>query len=88
MLKKITLSFRSACSVMTGCLPGFMARQSCLSYHLLLKEKVIRLMDDSNTADVVYVDFAKPFDFVSHRFLLSKLESFGLPEKSYGSDPT
>ncbi len=45
------------------------------------------LMDDSNTADVVYVDFAKPFDFVSHKFLLSKLESFGLPEKSYGSDP-
>ncbi len=31
-------------------------------------------MDDRNTADVVYLDFAKAF-------LLAKLESFGLCEK-------
>ncbi len=35
-------------------------------------------MDDGNTADVVYLDFAKVFDTVNHKFLI---ESFGLCEK-------
>ncbi len=38
-------------------------------------------MNDGNTADVVYLDFAKAFDSVNHRFLLAKFESFGLCEK-------
>ncbi len=38
-------------------------------------------MDDGNTADVVYLDFAKVFDSVNHRFFKAKLESFGLCDK-------
>ncbi len=38
-------------------------------------------MNDGNTADVVYLDFAKAFASVNYRFLLAKLESFGLCEK-------
>ncbi len=38
-------------------------------------------MDDSNLSDVVHLGFAKVFDSVNHRFLLAKLESFGLCEK-------
>ncbi len=38
-------------------------------------------MDDGNTADGVYLDFAKAFDSVKHRFLLARLESFGLCAK-------
>ncbi len=38
-------------------------------------------MEDANTADVLYLDFAKAFDSVQHRFLLAKLESFGLCNK-------
>ncbi len=44
-------------------------------------ETTTRLMDDGNTADVVYLDFAKALDSVYHRFLLAKLESFGLCDK-------
>ncbi len=40
-----------------------------------------RLMDDGNTADVVYLYFAKAFDSVNHRFLLAKPELFGLCDK-------
>ncbi len=35
-------------------------------------------MDDKNTTDVVYLDFAKAFESVNLVFLLAKLESFGL----------
>ncbi len=38
-------------------------------------------MDDGNTADVVYLDFGKAFDSVNPRYLLAKLESFGLCDK-------
>ncbi len=38
-------------------------------------------MSDSNTADVVYLDFANAFISVDHMFLLAKLESFSLCEK-------
>ncbi len=38
-------------------------------------------MDDGNTADVVYLDSAKAFDSVNHRFLFAKLEIFGLCDK-------
>ncbi len=38
-------------------------------------------MNGGNTADVVNLDFAKAFDSVNHRFVLAKLESFGLCDK-------
>ncbi len=37
-----------------------------------------RMMDDGHTGDVIYLDFAKAFDSVNHRFLLAKMKSFGL----------
>ncbi len=38
-------------------------------------------MDDGNTIEVVYLAFAEAFDSVNHRFLLAKLEPFGLRDK-------
>ncbi len=36
------------------------------------------MMDAGHTVDVIYLDFAKAFDSVNHRFLLAKMKSFGL----------
>ncbi len=51
----------------------------CLSILLvqlfLQEERVTRLMEGGQTVDIVYLDFAKAFDSVSHRFLLAKLRS-------------
>ncbi len=43
----------------------------------VLEGLVTRLMDNSVTADMVYLHFAKAFDSVNYRSLLDKIESFG-----------
>ncbi len=35
-------------------------------------------MDEGNTVIIIYLGFAKAFDFVNNRFLLAKMNSFGL----------
>ncbi len=35
-------------------------------------------MDEGYTVDIIYLDFAKVFDEVKHRFLLTEMKSFGL----------
>ncbi len=35
------------------------------------------MIDEGHTVDVIYLDFAKAFDSVNHRFLLAKMKSFG-----------
>ncbi len=37
-----------------------------------------RMMDERHTVDVIYLDFAKAFASVNHRFILAKMKSFGL----------
>ncbi len=33
-----------------------------------------RMIDEGHTVDVIYLDFAKAFDSVNHRFLLAKMK--------------
>ncbi len=37
-----------------------------------------RMIDEGQTVDTIYLDFAKAFDSVNHSFLLAKMKSFGL----------
>ncbi len=60
-----------------GCY-SFLPRRSCLSNLLVFEEEVTRMIDEGQTVDVIYLDFAKAFDSVNHRFLLAKMKSFGL----------
>ncbi len=39
---------------------------------------VTSMMEEGHTFDAIYLDFAKAFDAVNHRFLLAKIKSFGL----------
>ncbi len=36
------------------------------------------MLDEGHTIDVIYLDFAKAFDSVNHRFHLEKMKSFVL----------
>ncbi len=38
----------------------------------------MRMMDEGHTLDVIYLDFAKAFDYTNQTCLSAKMESFGI----------
>ncbi len=76
-MKRALLSFLSDTRPISPYQHGFIPRGSCLSNLLVFEEAVTRMMDEGHTVDVIYLGFAKAFDFVSHRFLLAKMKSLG-----------
>ena len=57
---------------------GFLAGKSCLTNLLEFMEDVTEIIDRGNSVDVIYLDFAKAFDKVSHKRLLKKLVCHGI----------
>ncbi|GAB0204598.1 mitochondrial enolase superfamily member 1 [Grus japonensis] len=57
---------------------GFVKGRSCLTNLISFYDKVTCLVDEGKAVDVVYLDFSKVFDTISHSILLEKLAAHGL----------
>ena len=57
---------------------GFTKGRSCLTNLISFYDLVTRLVDDGKAVDVIYLDFSKSFDTISHNILLRKLAAHGL----------
>ena len=54
---------------------GFLRNRSCNSNLLLFTESIARSLHEKIGTDVIYFDFAKAFDTVSHDLILNKLKT-------------
>ena len=57
---------------------GFLTNRSCLHKLLLFLSNVVQALNDKSQLDVVFLDFQKAFDTVSHQELLFKLSVLGI----------
>ena len=60
---------------------GARAGRSTLSQLLVQYDRVLRLLEDGDNCEVVYLDFSKAFDKVDHWLLLLKLKKLGITGK-------
>ncbi len=80
ILKKKLLSHVSQLLLLTTKQHGFLLRRSTLTNLLSAEETVTRWLDEGDTVDIVYLDFAKAFDSVNHRLLLTKVKYYGISD--------
>ena len=64
--------------IMTESQNGFREARSCVTQLLQLLHSWYSSLEKGDSVDVIFLDFAKAFDKVSHHHLLYKLQCYGI----------
>ncbi|CAM4590417.1 unnamed protein product [Caretta caretta] len=80
VLKESILKHLEERKVIRNSQHGFTKGKSCLTNLIAFYDKITGSVDMGKAVDMIYLDFSKAFDMVSHSILTSTLKKYGLDQ--------
>ena len=81
IIRDIIVAYINDYNLYSDCQHGFCKHRSCVTQLLHVVEDLSDMFDNGDPFDIIYLDFKKAFDQVSHKRLAVKLESYGITSK-------